>query len=106
MALLVPGIRKQHQHFIERARCDLFAQHFDCVVRADAEVGEVVSLSEHQQVPDAGPMHLDAEVVALPMCRRERGEVFAVAESDLERARRAPAEDSSSASGVGEYSIP
>ena len=50
-----------------------------------------VSRREHQPA-DAGAMHFDAEIVALRMRGGERGQVLAVAEADLDDARRAAAE--------------
>jgi hypothetical protein len=49
-------------------------------------------LREHQQMPHARPMHFDAEVVALGMRLREIRQVLAIAEADLERARRVASE--------------
>jgi hypothetical protein len=69
------------------SRRDLFAQHLDRVVRADAHIREVVSGGQQEQVPDARAMDLDTEIVAPGMGTGERCQVFAVAESDLERAR-------------------
>src|SRR5689334_25296044 len=57
-------------------------------MRTGAHVGQVVSGRQHQQVAYARPMYLDAEIVTLRMRGRERREVFAVAEADLERAWR------------------
>src|SRR6185503_4390043 len=92
VALLVPGIGKQHQYLVETCRRQLVAEHFDRVVCADAQVGQLAALRQHEQVTDTGTMHLDAEIVALGMRGGERGQVFAVAKADLQRARCPPAE--------------
>ena len=49
---------------------------------------EAEFLGAQHQVADAGTMHLDAEVVAVRVRCRQRDQRFAVAEADLERARR------------------
>src|SRR5215472_2336255 len=93
MALLGPGVGKENQDLRETARRDLPLEHFDRVVADDADVARAVALEREQQAADAGTMHLDAEIVAPGMRARERGEVLAVAEADLERAGGLAAEE-------------
>jgi hypothetical protein len=100
VALLVPRIREEDQHLVERARRDRLLEHLDRVVRDHAQVRQPRVARGLQQATDAGAMHLDAEVVALAMRGRERREVLAVAEADLERERRDAAEDGREVEGA------
>jgi len=71
---------------------DLLTKNLDGVVRARPQVGQVVKRREQQQVADAGTVHLDAEVITFRVRSRQRCEMFAVAEADLESPRRGAAE--------------
>jgi hypothetical protein len=63
-------------------------QDFDCIVRNDPEIGAFGLGGRQQQMTDAWFMYLDAQKISL---RRRAGplqQVFAIAEANLERARR------------------
>jgi len=71
---------------------DLPLEHLDCVVTDDAYVREPPLLEPEQQPADARTMHLDAEKVAPGMRARQRQQVVAVAEADLDGERCVAAE--------------
>src|SRR5262249_7119138 len=61
-------------------------------VTDDAKVTHCFGFGAEQQVTDAGTMHFDAQAVDIGMRAREREQRLAGAETDLDHARRAPAE--------------
>src|ERR1700681_643869 len=86
MAFLRPGIRKQQLHLIETAGGNLLAQHLDCIVGDDAQIGHAGLGCREQQVADPGTVYLDAEEVAVGLRQRALEQMLAVTESDLQRA--------------------
>src|SRR3984893_10682660 len=92
VALLRPGIREQDQDLVHGPRGDLPLEHLDRVVTDDAYVREPPLLEPEQQPADPRTMHLDAEKVPPGMRARERQQVVAVAEADLDGERCVAAE--------------
>ena len=92
VALLGPGIGEQDQELVEEAARDLLLEHLDRVVADEAHVAERRLLQPEQQPADTRAVHLDADEVALRVRRGERQQVLAVAEADLQGARRLAAE--------------
>src|SRR6267378_3316167 len=87
VALLRPGIRKQHQDLVHAVRGDLPLEDLDRVVTDDAHVREPPLLEPEQQPADPGAMDLDTQEIPPGMRGRERQQVLAVAEADLDGAR-------------------
>ena len=73
-------------------RLDLSLQDLDRIVADDADIGEPPCLDREQQPSDAGTVHVDSQIVPLGMSRRQRREMLAVAEADLDRSRCVAAE--------------
>jgi hypothetical protein len=66
-------------------RCNLLRQNVNCIVADDPDMRQLPLFEIQQQAPDAGPMNLDAQIVALRVHPCLGSEVVAVAEADLER---------------------
>ncbi len=92
MPLLVPRIRKENQHFIERLLGQLVSEHLHRVVTRDAHVGQLRGLCGEHQAADTGAMNLYAEIVPLGVSGCQRGEVVAVAKADFHNVRCASTE--------------
>ncbi len=92
MTLLVPGIRKKDEHFVDARIRKSESKYFDGVMRDDTHIGEIRCRAILQQTSDAGPVHFDAKIVDLRIGARQRTDHLANAESDLHATRRMPAE--------------
>src|SRR5690348_1286190 len=88
VALLGPRIREPDAHFVERGFGNFVAQHVDGVVVPDSHVAYVARRQCIHQAADAGTMHLDAEVIARGIVFARPCQAFAIAEADLQHARR------------------
>ena len=93
VSLFRPRVGKQDQDFVQSLRCNLVCQNFNCIVADDPDMGQLALLQTQQQAADAGPMNLDAQVVAFRVDRCLGSEIVAVAETDLERDGGAAAEE-------------
>ena len=67
-------------------------EHFHRIMTNNAHVGELRGFRRQHDAADAGPMNFDAEIIPFRMRGSERGQILAVAEADLDHARRAAAE--------------
>ena len=65
------------------------AQHFDRIVVVQAHVVGAVGGQRIQQPAHAGRVHFDADVVARRVLRGGEAQRLAIAEADLQHARRA-----------------
>ena len=92
MTLLRPRIREEDLDAGQRCRRNHRGDDFDGIVPYHAHVGEAEFAHPLQQAADARRVHLDAEEVVVRPRLRDRGGRLAHAESDLEHARRTPAE--------------
>ena len=92
MTLLRPWVRKEHQNLVETGRRQPPFEHFDGVMADYPYVRQALGLQAEQHAPHSGPVHFNAEVIPLRMCRGQRQEILAVAETDLGCTRRAAAE--------------
>jgi hypothetical protein len=63
-------------------------EHLDGIPADDAHIAQPPLLEGEQQAADARAVHLDAQVVPLRVGGGERDQVLAIAETDLEGARR------------------
>lgn len=90
---LRPGIGKEQIHGVEGAVGKHPLDDVDGVAVDDANIRDARALDQCQQMTQSRLVHLDAEVVDLRECGRGRQQGFAVAEADIENARRLAAED-------------
>jgi len=86
--LLVPGVRKEHQDFIEAVVRDMFAKDVDGVVANDAHIFKGALLGAQQKPPHARSVHLDAQVVDVRIGLGQGPNHFPRAEADFQAARR------------------
>ena len=93
VTLLVPGIREEDQHFVERIGREIPLEQFDSVVAGHAQVAQAGLLGAQHQMAHSGSMHFDAEEIALWLRRGKCFEVVAVAKTYLENTRRDTAEN-------------
>src|SRR5690606_28213879 len=91
--LLVPWIREVDADLVEAGVGGLVVEHLDRVVVVDPHVGGVVGGQCVEQAADAGGVHLDTDQVARLVVLRGEAQRLAVAEPDLQHARRTAAED-------------
>ena len=106
MALLWPGIRKEHEDLLQRRRRQLLLQYLHRVVADDAHVAQRRRLQRQQQPADAGAVDLDTQKVALRVRGREPQQVVAVAEADLRAQRRQLPKSAAGSSGAAANSTP
>src|SRR5690606_24267684 len=92
VALLVPRVGEVDPDLVEAGVGDLIGQHFDRIVVVDPYVAGVVGGQRVEQATDAGGVDLDADQVAVCVVLPGEAQRLAVAEADLEHARRAAAE--------------
>src|SRR5271163_3732853 len=88
MALLVPGIGKEHQYLVERSSRDAIAQHIDGVAADDAQILRGGLLRAQQQPAYSRAVHLDSEVVDVRMGLRQDPDNFSGPEANFQAARR------------------
>src|SRR6185312_7744766 len=88
VTLLVPRVREENLHLIERLRRNLSLEHLDGIVAGHAHVSQPRRVEGEEQPADARRVHLDAEEITLRLSRGERREVLSVSESDLDDAGR------------------
>jgi hypothetical protein len=81
---LGPGVGKQNQDFVQSLRCNLVRQNFNCIVAEDSDMRQLPLFEAQQQAAHAGPVNLDAEIVALRVHGCLGNEVVAVTETNLE----------------------
>jgi hypothetical protein len=93
MALFRPRIREEQIDGIETLRREHMSNDLDRIALHDAYVVKTAALDEHEQMPDAGLVDFDAEIIDRPVVGRGRQECLAVAEADIEHTRRAAREN-------------
>ncbi len=84
MPLLVPGIRKEQQHALDRMRWNHVLQHFHRIVFDQANIIECAFVYAVQAAADTRLVHFDPDIDALGIKAGHMQLCIAVADADLE----------------------